>query len=840
MPEYMRIHEKSNLQRWLSQFNPTCKRVGLSAIRNESGEPITDAADAAAELARYWAQVFAAKVINTTAAQELLEESAVTIPTIQWHIDFETFSKKLASTNNSKPGPDGVPYAFWRHAPDTAVRDLYQLYTDILHEATVDDDFNESNFVFLPKGTDAADEMIIARKPGDTRPLSLSNTDAKSVSGALAIPFEELAVKWVSKEQRGFVRGRFMHDNIVDVEAQGVAFTSVKVPQVIMFFLDFAAAFPSVAHEFIFMVLTFIGVPSNVINAVRLLYTNNKHNILFGGSCHKGFTVLAGMKQGCPLSGVLFAIVADILVRALVWRIPPQLGIVRAYADDIAIVLCNAFIVLPALVVLYEKWELASGMILNKRKCVAVPLGWTSLESFSILLREYAGNWADFEVALCAKYLGVYIGPGSTMKSFAAPMKKYEARCRSIRAMGMGLTTTISLYNMFAASVLSFILQFMEPTKQLLTMEREMLQLLTAGPRHAYPPAALFVLKRLGLPAQFEHFECVSIAARTRAVTQTCTTFDDALCKIQIAKQTIDAYFQPPLQQWHKQAMVQQMEDARQQFKALFAVALQDGISASRRKNKGLQAICVGIWHNARVDFDPTPMLAKRVRRFSNIDCESLQVRLQRTIDILRRSVPPSTVAAVLRTWLNGWCTSRRFSQEVLPCRFCSTETDALEHYLVCPAVITGWTTRFGKVFPDTSADAFLMVSDGEPGLHNSQYIARAVFLDCLHYAFQEQKATGKFIISDIDFQRACSTHEQSICERHQAARAALVYAKCGLTRVFARRSSTSTSASAAPAPSRRSTSGAARSTSASSAPAATSFARGSDLVTGAGWSGAG
>ena len=109
--------------------------------------------------------------------------------------------------------------------------------------------------------------------------------------------------------------------------------------------------------------------------------------------------------------------------------------------------------------------------------------------------------------------------------------------------MGMGLTTIISLYNMFAASVLSFILQFMEPTKQLLMMERDMLQLLTAGPRHAYPPAALFVLKRLGLPAQFDHFETISIAARTRAVTQTCTAFDAALSRIQIAKQTIDAYF---------------------------------------------------------------------------------------------------------------------------------------------------------------------------------------------------------------------------------------------------------------------------------------------------------
>ena len=109
--------------------------------------------------------------------------------------------KKLKSTNNSSSGPDGVPYAYWRHAPDSTVRDLYQLYIDILHGATVDDDFNESNFVFLLKGTDAADEKIIARKPGDTRPLSLSNTHAKSVSGALAIPFEELAAKWVSPAQ---------------------------------------------------------------------------------------------------------------------------------------------------------------------------------------------------------------------------------------------------------------------------------------------------------------------------------------------------------------------------------------------------------------------------------------------------------------------------------------------------------------------------------------------------------------------------------------------------------------------------------------------------------------
>ncbi len=48
-----------------------------------------------------------------------------------------------------------------------------------------------------------------------------------------------------------------------------------------------------------------------------------------------------------------------------------------------------------------------------------------------------------------------------------APSRKFEARCRAIRAMGCGLVTTVSMYNMFAAPVLSFVLQFVQPSKQL-------------------------------------------------------------------------------------------------------------------------------------------------------------------------------------------------------------------------------------------------------------------------------------------------------------------------------------------------------------------------------------
>ena len=140
------------------------------------------------------------------------------------------------------------------------------------------------------------------------------------------------------------------------------------------------------------------------------------------------------------------------------------------------------------------------------------------------------------------------------------------------------------------------------------------------------------------------------------------------------------------------------------------------------------------------------------------------------------------------------------------------------------------------KCFSDTSADAFMMVSDDEPGLHNSHYVARAVFLACLHYAFQEQKASSRFTLTDNEFQLACSAHEQSIGERHRGARAALAFAKCGLSHIFVHHNRASASASSTAAPRPRTASAAASSTRASAASSAASFARGSDLVTGGAW----
>ena len=72
-----------------------------------------------------------------------------------------------------------------------------------------------------------------------------------------------------------------------------------------MLFLDVAAAFPSMAHAFIMLVLEKIGISTNIVDAIRKFYANNCHYILFGCAAFNGFIVEAGIKQGCPLSGII-------------------------------------------------------------------------------------------------------------------------------------------------------------------------------------------------------------------------------------------------------------------------------------------------------------------------------------------------------------------------------------------------------------------------------------------------------------------------------------------------------------------------------------------------------
>ena len=108
-------------------------------------------------------------------------------------------------------------------------------------------------------------------------------------------------------------------------------------------FVDFRKAFDSVIREKLWVIMKEYGIPSLYINIIRDLYDQSSSCILEGNRTSDWFEVRSGVKQGCVMSGFIFVIVIDWVMRntldkrrGLRWNLTTVLEDLD-YADDIAL-----------------------------------------------------------------------------------------------------------------------------------------------------------------------------------------------------------------------------------------------------------------------------------------------------------------------------------------------------------------------------------------------------------------------------------------------------------------------------------------------------------------------
>ena len=87
-------------------------------------------------------------------------------------------------------------------------------------------------------------------KAGDTRPLSLSNTDGKLFAFAIRDVLEGPVSAWAAKAQRGFIKERVMPANVLDIETRAMEAAADQNRRGALLLFDFGAAFPSINHDF--------------------------------------------------------------------------------------------------------------------------------------------------------------------------------------------------------------------------------------------------------------------------------------------------------------------------------------------------------------------------------------------------------------------------------------------------------------------------------------------------------------------------------------------------------------------------------------------------------------
>jgi hypothetical protein len=135
-------------------------------------------------------------------------------------------------------------------------------------DADGDNDWNRALMVFIPKKLPQQQGTITYHDPGDTRPLSIVNTDNRLLANAVRLRVEPLLAKGVSEMQRGFLPHRSMLQNVIEVDAE-MRLASLDSDTAAAIFFDFAAAFPSLAHDFLHEVLRHLNLPESFCNFVR-------------------------------------------------------------------------------------------------------------------------------------------------------------------------------------------------------------------------------------------------------------------------------------------------------------------------------------------------------------------------------------------------------------------------------------------------------------------------------------------------------------------------------------------------------------------------------------------
>jgi len=288
------------------------------------------------------------------------------------------------------------------------------------------------------------------------RPLNITNTSNRLIASAVRHAIEPTLASLVTHEQRGFLKDRVMLANLVDVD-EGLLRMAATHSSAFGVFFDLLAAFPSVEQLFLHVYFRALGWAPWLCRLVSNLFWRNFCSISISGILCMGFAISRGIRQGCPLSPLLFAVISELLLRRIRRFLP--LSLRRAYADDLAVLVHNGATCLPILAVIFGDYALISGLQLSIAKTVLVPLfSYDHLELIA-QLAQLVPTWAGVKVDDKAKYLGFWLGPGKGEVSWEAPCAKALSRAITWGRAGLGLNMSLRAYRVYMVSVLLYVAQ---------------------------------------------------------------------------------------------------------------------------------------------------------------------------------------------------------------------------------------------------------------------------------------------------------------------------------------------------------------------------------------------
>ena len=213
------------------------------------------------------------------------------------------------------------------------------------------------------------------------RPITLLNVIYKIGSSCIANRIKSVLTKLINEDQTGFVKNRFIGDNlrlIYDI----INFLTENDSPGLLICCDFEKAFDTLDWNFLMSTLKAFGFGPDICQWVETLYKYGKSCVLINGQVSNWFSVSRGCRQGDPISPYLFILCAEILgqmirennnIRGI--EINGTEHKLSQFADDTEIFLKGDAKSFEETIITINKFGTFSGLLLNTNKTNAIWLG---------------------------------------------------------------------------------------------------------------------------------------------------------------------------------------------------------------------------------------------------------------------------------------------------------------------------------------------------------------------------------------------------------------------------------------------------------------------------------
>ena len=249
------------------------------------------------------------------------------------------------------------------------------------------------------------------------RPISLTNTDYRILTFVLANRLQKVIKDIVSPDQESYIKDRFIATNVRLVLDLFDLYNS-KNDRGLFMFVDFKKSFDSVEFEFLFKTIDKFNFGQDFQKWIKLLRIQPSAFVKNNGYLSEEINIYCGVRQGCPVSALLFILCMEVLSCHLRQNMnirgldidgnkTKQIKIIQ-YADDATLFLRNVHEMREAILSL-EKFGSVAGTQLNLTKCEVLWVGaYKTLQQSCTMCGI---KWPTTPI----RYLGIFIGHDSQL-----------------------------------------------------------------------------------------------------------------------------------------------------------------------------------------------------------------------------------------------------------------------------------------------------------------------------------------------------------------------------------------------------------------------------------------